>query len=117
MRGVALTLRQPSCAASDKVCGFQRQRNLYMELFLRQSLRVLRTEGRRPKELKSILREINFISNTMYINSRTQTAQNTLNLLFFNAIIHTTKQINPQTLSQAAPRLPCGVFALRMFRE
>ncbi len=52
MRGVALTLRQLSCVASDKVCGFQRQRNLYMELFLWQSLRVLR-----------ILREISFISN------------------------------------------------------
>ena len=80
MRGVALTLRQPSCVASDKVCGFQRQRNLYMDLFLRQSLRVLRTEGRRPKELKSILRETSFISNRMHINSLTQTAQNTLNL-------------------------------------
>ena len=81
MRGVALTLRQPSCAASDKVCGFQRQRNLYMELFLRQSLRVLR-----------ILRETSFISNRMHINSLTQTAQNTLNLLFINAIITITEQ-------------------------
>ena len=82
MRGVALTLRQPSCVASDKVCGFQRQRNLYMELFLRQSLRVLR-----------ILRETSFISNRMHINSLTQTAQNTLNLLFINAIITITEQV------------------------
>ena len=82
MRGVALTQRQPSCVASDKVCGFQRQRNLYMELFLRQSLRVLR-----------ILRETSFISNRMHINSLTQTAQNTLNLLFINAIITITEQV------------------------
>ena len=82
MRGVALILRQPSCVASDKVCGFQRQRNLYMDLFLRQSLRVLR-----------ILRETSFISNRMHINSLTQTAQNTLNLLFINAIITITEQV------------------------
>ena len=57
MQCVALTLRQLSCVASDKVCGFQRQRNLYMELFLRQSLRVLR-----------ILREKSFISKLLESN-------------------------------------------------
>ena len=67
MRGVALPLRQPSRVASDKVCGFKRQRNLYREWFLRQSLRVLR-----------ILRETSFISNRRY-NTLTQTAPKTPN--------------------------------------
>ena len=60
-----------SNAIKRQICGFQRQRNLYRELFLRLSLRVLRTEGRRPKELKSILRETSFISNRRY-NTLTQ---------------------------------------------
>ena len=59
MRSVALPLRQPSCVAVDKICGFQRQRNLYRELFLRQSLRVLR-----------ILREINLSAKGCIIVSR-----------------------------------------------
>ena len=43
--------------AYDKVCGFQRQRELTTKGLV--ILRILRTEGRRPKGLKSILREIN----------------------------------------------------------